>query len=82
MTATRTASPHRAKALGYLRDARVQVLNAGREGLNFATQDYLSLASHPSVHQAAYEALRRYGVHSGGSAALQGRSDISRALEA
>jgi glycine C-acetyltransferase len=53
-----------------------------REGLNFATQDYLSLASHPSVHAAAYEAIRRYGVHSGGSAALQGRSDISRALEA
>ena len=53
-----------------------------REGLNFATQDYLSLASHPSVHAAAYDALRRYGVHSGGSGALQGRSDISRALEA
>jgi glycine C-acetyltransferase len=53
-----------------------------REGINFATQDYLSLASHPSVHAAAYAALRRYGVHSGGSAALQGRSDISRALEA
>ena len=52
-----------------------------REGLNFATQDYLSLASHPSVHAAAADALRRYGVHSGGSAALQGRSDISRALE-
>lgn len=52
-----------------------------RDGLNFATQDYLSLASHPAVHQAAAEALGRYGVHSGGSAALQGRSDISRALE-
>jgi glycine C-acetyltransferase len=53
-----------------------------REGLNFATQDYLSLASHPSVHEAAFHAMRRYGVHSGGSAALQGRSDISLALEA
>jgi 7-keto-8-aminopelargonate synthetase-like enzyme len=52
-----------------------------REGLNFATQDYLSLASHPAVHEAAAAALRRYGVHSGGSSALQGRSDISRALE-
>jgi glycine C-acetyltransferase len=52
-----------------------------REGINFATQDYLSLASHPSVHEAAVDALRHYGVHSGGSAALQGRSDISRALE-
>jgi glycine C-acetyltransferase len=43
-----------------------------REGLNFATQDYLSLASHPDVHAAAADALRRYGVHSGGSSALQG----------
>jgi glycine C-acetyltransferase len=54
---------------------------AVREGLNFATQDYLSLASHPSVLDAASHALRRYGVHSGGSAALQGRSDLSRTLE-
>ena len=52
-----------------------------RDGLNFATQDYLSLASHPSVMDAAASALRRYGVHSGGSAALQGKSDLSRALE-
>lgn len=52
-----------------------------REGLNFATQDYLSLSSHPAVLDAAEHALRRYGVHSGGSSALQGRSDISRALE-
>jgi len=52
-----------------------------RDGLNFATQDYLSLASHPSVMDAASSALRRYGVHSGGSAALQGKSDLSRALE-
>ena len=52
-----------------------------REGLNFATQDYLSLSSHPAVHEAAQQALRCYGLHSGGSSALQGRSDISRALE-
>ncbi len=52
-----------------------------RDGLNFATQDYLSLSSHASVLHAAEDALHRYGVHSGGSSALQGRSDISRALE-
>lgn len=52
-----------------------------RDGLNFATQDYLSLSSHESVLHAAEDALRRYGVHSGGSSALQGRSDISRSLE-
>jgi len=52
-----------------------------REGLNFASQDYLSLSSHPAVHEAAASAVRRYGVHSGGSSVLQGRSDISCALE-
>ena len=52
-----------------------------RDGLNFATQDYLSLASHPAVHEAAHGAIHRYGVHSGGSSALQGKSDSSRALE-
>ncbi len=51
------------------------------EGLNFATQDYLSLAAHPAVRAAAADALERFGVHSGGSGALQGRSAASRALE-
>ncbi|HEY0779568.1 MAG TPA: aminotransferase class I/II-fold pyridoxal phosphate-dependent enzyme [Gemmatirosa sp.] len=51
------------------------------DGLNFATQDYLSLAAHPAVLAAAADALARYGVHSGGSGALQGRSAPSRALE-
>lgn len=49
-------------------------------GLNLASQDYLSLSSHPSVHAAAARAIRDYGVHSGGSAALQGGSDLSRQL--
>jgi glycine C-acetyltransferase len=52
-----------------------------REGLNFATQDYLSLAAHPAVCDAAIEAVRRYGAHSGGSSALQGKSDLSLSLE-
>jgi glycine C-acetyltransferase len=52
-----------------------------REGLNFASQDYLSLGTHPAICEAAMRSLRDYGVHSAGSSALQGRSDISRALE-
>ena len=67
---------------GPVTNAEAEAQTIVREGLNFATQDYLALASHPSVHEAAMNAVRRYGVHSGGSAALQGRSDISRALEA
>lgn len=52
-----------------------------REGLNFATQDYLSLSSHPVIQEAVIEAMKEWGVHSGGSSVLQGRSKLSRSLE-
>ena len=51
-------------------------------GLNFATQDYLSLSSHPAVREAAIEAIRRLGVHSAGSTALAGNVHEALALEA
>ncbi len=50
-------------------------------GLNFASQDYLSLSSAPEVHQAAIDAVARYGVHSAGSAALMGITHLSHLLE-
>ena len=49
--------------------------------VNFGSQDYLGLASLPAIKEAAIEALRNYGVHSAGSAALLGNSDISLTLE-
>jgi 7-keto-8-aminopelargonate synthetase-like enzyme len=52
-----------------------------REGLNFATQDYLSLSTHPAVHDAVRRAITDYGLHSGGSSVLQGRSQLSQSLE-
>jgi 7-keto-8-aminopelargonate synthetase-like enzyme len=57
--------------------------DAGRNttGINFGSQDYLSLSSHPAVLQAAHEAIDRYGVHSAGSAAFMGNTDHSIALE-
>ena len=51
------------------------------KGVNFASQDYLSLASHPAVKQAAMEAIKEYGVHSAGSAALLGNTRHSLLLE-
>jgi glycine C-acetyltransferase len=51
------------------------------EGVNFASQDYLSLSSHPAIKQAALEAIERYGVHSAGSSALVGNTTHSVALE-
>lgn len=51
------------------------------QGVNFASQDYLSLSSHPAIRDAALEALARYGVHSAGSPALVGHTAHSVALE-
>lgn len=51
------------------------------EGVNFASQDYLSLSSHPAVRQAAIDAIDEFGVHSAGSPALVGNTSLSLALE-
>lgn len=56
-------------------------LGATVEGVNFASQDYLSLSSHPKVKEAAIEAVKEYGVHSAGSAALLGNTKNSLKLE-
>lgn len=50
-------------------------------GINFASQDYLSLSSHPAIKQAAVDAIREFGVHSAGSAALLGNTSNSLRLE-
>lgn len=52
------------------------------EGINFASQDYLNLSSHPDVILAAQTAPLLSGVHSAGSAALMGTTAETRALEA
>ena len=57
------------------RDGRVH------HGVNFASQDYLSLSSHPGIIDAARHAIDRFGVHSAGSPALMGNTAMSAALE-
>lgn len=54
---------------------------APRRGINFASQDYLSLAAHPAVMEAARCALDQAGPHSAGSAVLLGNTRHSRSLE-
>jgi 7-keto-8-aminopelargonate synthetase-like enzyme len=51
------------------------------QGVNFASQDYLSLSSHPEITASAIEAIKRCGVHSAGSPALVGNTSHSVALE-
>ena len=50
-------------------------------GVNFASQDYLSLSSHPLIRLTAIETIERCGVHSAGSPALVGNTSFSVALE-
>ena len=50
-------------------------------GVNFASQDYLSLSSHPAIMATAIETIERCGVHSAGSPALVGNTSHSVALE-
>jgi 7-keto-8-aminopelargonate synthetase-like enzyme len=50
-------------------------------GVNFASQDYLSLSSHPAIKATAKETIERCGVHSAGSPALVGNTSYSVALE-
>lgn len=50
-------------------------------GINFGSQDYLGLSSHPAITDAAISALREYGPHSAASPMLQGNTSLSRRLE-
>lgn len=63
--------------------AELTLLDGQRHaGLNFSSQEYLSLARHPQVCAAAQAAMDRYGVHSAGSTALAGNVEETAALEA
>ena len=50
-------------------------------GVNFASQDYLSLSSHPQIKAVAHDVIAEFGVHSAGSAALLGNTSHSVLLE-
>jgi 7-keto-8-aminopelargonate synthetase-like enzyme len=51
------------------------------EGINFGSQDYLSLSAHPEISETALETIKEFGVHSAGSPALVGNTKISISLE-
>lgn len=50
-------------------------------GMNFGSQDYLGLASHPAIVDAAKRALDEYGPHAAASPMLQGNTIPGRELE-
>ncbi|THD81318.1 MAG: aminotransferase class I/II-fold pyridoxal phosphate-dependent enzyme [Phenylobacterium sp.] len=51
------------------------------QGVNFGSQDYLSLSTNPVIKQVAQEVIETFGVHSAGSAALIGNTSHSVLLE-
>jgi 8-amino-7-oxononanoate synthase len=53
----------------------------GREYLAFCSNDYLGLANHPRIVEAAVEAARRHGVGEGASHLLSGHSAAHARLE-
>src|SRR5512143_2912197 len=53
----------------------------GREVLLFAGSNYLDLAHHPEVVEAAARAAREHGCASGGSRLISGNLDLHEALE-
>jgi len=53
----------------------------GEEVLAFCSNDYLGLANHPRIVEAAIEAASRYGVGEGASHLLSGHSAVHERLE-
>src|ERR1700681_1975670 len=55
---------------------------AGREVVNFCANNYLGLANHPAVVEAAHEGLRRYGYGMASVRFICGTQDLHKELEA
>ncbi len=53
----------------------------GRDLINLAGNDYLALADHPHLKQAAIHAVRRYGVGSGASRLVTGHQPLHAQVE-
>lgn len=76
------------KEAGLLRELRrvdglkgVRLLHDGREWLAFASNDYLGLAGHPLLREAAMEAVRTWGTGSAASRLICGSLAPHHALE-
>src|SRR5246127_1788772 len=77
----------RAKGL-YKRERQLQgpqgagIEVGGREVINFCANNYLGLANHPAVVEAAHEGLRRYGYGMASVRFICGTQDLHKNLEA
>lgn len=81
--------PQRFKALGiypYFRaissEQNTEVIIDGKKVLMFGSNCYSGLVSDPRIHEAAIEAIKKYGTGCAGSPFLNGTLDIHKELEA
>src|SRR5438477_8517954 len=59
----------------------VVMLSDGRELINLCANNYLGLANHPAVVQAAHEGLTRYGYGAASVRFICGTQSVHRELE-
>ncbi len=59
----------------------LRVLPERRAGISFASNDYLGLAAHPALREAAARAARDFGVGSGASRLVGSHSDLHAEME-
>jgi 8-amino-7-oxononanoate synthase len=57
------------------------LLIGGREVINFSSNNYLGLANHPTLREAAKGAIDRYGCGSGASRLISGNMTLHEELE-
>src|SRR2546429_3164276 len=55
---------------------------AGREVINFCANNYLGLANHPAIVEAAHEGLRQFGYGMASVRFICGTQDLHKQLEA
>ncbi len=58
------------------------VFEAGRQLANFASNDYLGLANHPRIREAAHDAIEAFGFGAGASPIVVGHSRLHEEAEA
>ncbi|HKA32393.1 MAG TPA: 8-amino-7-oxononanoate synthase [Candidatus Binatia bacterium] len=63
-------------------DQGPEIVLDGRRALNFSSNNYLGLATHPVLKKAAQDAIERYGCGSGASRLISGNMALYDELEA
>jgi glycine C-acetyltransferase len=70
---------NRIRTIGSAQGARIIV--DGKDVLNFCSNNYLGLANHPKIVEAAKEATRKYGVGPAAVRSIAGTTDLHVQLE-